>query len=510
MKPRQKTEFGDFQTPDALAAQVVRIVHAMGVNPASIVEPTCGAGSFVEAAIKQFPLAEAVFALELNPRYFHEADRRIRALQVKAKLDLRRADFFKFDWPAALAGMPEPILVIGNPPWVTASELGAMQSENLPGKTNFQKRRGLDAVTGKSNFDIAEWMFIRLLESLKGRRATLAMLLKTAVARKVLFHAWKTDLSVANARILTIDAGKHFGVAADACLLVCDLRPGASVKDCTVFDLEHPGDVQRVITYHDGLLLADKSAFKQFRHLQQEPAKKPAYRWRSGIKHDCAPVMELHRVGQGLWNGLGEAVSIEPDFLYPMLKGSDLARDGLTPPSRFMIVTQQEPGQDTGQIARIAPQTWEYLSNHAGMLDARASSIYRKRPKFSVFGVGPYTFAPWKVAICAMYKRFSFKEVGSYEHKPIVLDDTCYHFPCQTQAEAELLGGILNHDVTREFFGAFVFWDAKRPITVDILARLDVTALAAELRVRDRLFSLRPDLADKATRARVVQTSLHF
>jgi hypothetical protein len=385
-----------------------------------------------------------------------------------------------------------------------------MQSENLPGKTNFQKRRGLDAVTGKSNFDIAEWMLIRLLESLKGRRATLAMLLKTAVARKVLLHAWKTDLSVANARILTIDAGKHFGAAADACLLVCDLRPGASVKDCAVSDAEHPGDVQRVITYHDGMLLADKSAFEQFGHLQQEPAKKPAYRWRSGIKHDCAPVMELHRVGQGLWNGLGEAVNIEPDFVYPMFKGSDLARDGLTPPSRFMIVTQQEPGQDTGQIGRIAPQTWEYLSKHAGMLDGRASSIYRKRPRFSVFGVGPYTFAPWKVAICAMYKRFSFKVVGSYEHKPIVLDDTCYHLPCQTQPEAELLGGILSHDVAKEFFGAFVFWDAKRPITVDILARLDVIALAAELGVRDKLFSLRPDLANKATRARVVQASLHF
>ena len=45
-------------------------------------------------------------------------------------------------------------------------------------------------MTGKSNFDISEWMLIRLLEALQGRRATIAMLCKTATARKVLRHAW--------------------------------------------------------------------------------------------------------------------------------------------------------------------------------------------------------------------------------------------------------------------------------------------------------------------------------
>jgi len=41
-----------------------------------------------------------------------------------------------------------------------------MRSENLPKKSNFQGLRGLDARTGKSNFDIAEWMLIRLIEAL--------------------------------------------------------------------------------------------------------------------------------------------------------------------------------------------------------------------------------------------------------------------------------------------------------------------------------------------------------
>ena len=39
----------------------------------------------------------------------------------------------------------------------------ALASPNLPSKSNFQNRKGLDAVTGKANFDISEWMLIQLM-----------------------------------------------------------------------------------------------------------------------------------------------------------------------------------------------------------------------------------------------------------------------------------------------------------------------------------------------------------
>ena len=45
-------------------------------------------------------------------------------------------------------------------------------------------------------------------------------------------------------------------------------------------------------------------------------------------------------------------------------------------------------------------------------------------------------------------------------------------------AEAELLAGLLNSEPAAEFLSAFVFWDSKRPITVDVLRRLDVRRLA--------------------------------
>ena len=63
---------------------------------------------------------------------------------------------------------------------------------------------------------------------------------------------------------------------------------------------------------------------------------------------------------------------------------------------------------------------WGYLLAHADLLDARSSSIYRKRPRFSVFGVGPYTFAPWKVGISGFYKTLDFRAIGPVDQANIV------------------------------------------------------------------------------------------
>jgi len=145
-----------------------------------------------------------------------------------------------------------------------------------------------------------------------------------------------------------------------------------------------------------------------------------------------------------------------------------------------MLVTQRSMGEDTHQIAAQAPLTWNYLESHADALDARSSSIYRKRPRFSIFGVGDYSFAPWKLCISGFHKTLNFVSVGPAAGKPVVVDDGCYFLPCGSEEEAGQLAELLNAKEARGFFEAFVFWDAKRPITAGLLAQLDLDALAAE------------------------------
>ena len=130
-------------------------------------------------------------AFDINAAHVESAR---RVLPEHVTLDV--TDFFTTDWRSYLALLPEPILIVGNPPWVTNSELSVLGSANLPKKTNFQNHLGMEAITGKSNFDISEWMLMKLVDALTGRRGAVAMLCKTVVARKVLQHAWKHSISI--------------------------------------------------------------------------------------------------------------------------------------------------------------------------------------------------------------------------------------------------------------------------------------------------------------------------
>ena len=61
-----------------------------------------------------------------------------------------------------------------------------------------------------------------------------------------------------------------------------------------------------------------------------------------------------------------------------------------------------------------------------------------------------------------------------------MLDDTCYFLPCHTENDAKALAQLLNSQAAKGFFRSFIFWDAKRPITAQLLASLDLEMLAEE------------------------------
>src|SRR5665213_422614 len=184
------TEYGDFQTPIELALRICRLLAANGHAPKFVLEPTCGVGGFVEASSVMWPGAK-LLGVEINPEYVAEAARRL-----SGKAMILQGDFFTFDWNELLERQLQPMLVVGNLPWVTNAKVGSMGGSNLPEKSNFKNHKGFDALTGKSNFDISEWMLIQMLSWFAGREITIALLCKTAVARKALIHAWKKSILI--------------------------------------------------------------------------------------------------------------------------------------------------------------------------------------------------------------------------------------------------------------------------------------------------------------------------
>ena len=468
-------DLGDFQTPTALVAAVLDALAPIGSRWPRVLEPTCGRGGFLAGLIEQADPPREIRGFEIQPAHFHAA-REVANASTSVQVEVRQANLFDLDLRRDLTWeRGGPLLVVGNPPWITNTELGGLGSTNLPTKSNFKRLRGIDARTGASNFDIAEAVWLKLIRELADEGPTIALLCKTSAARAVLKFAASEGLPVVDASIHKIDARIWFGAAVDACLCRVTLGPGARFDRIRVFRDLRATEPEAEIGHPRGGPVADLDAYGP---LSFADGVCPMT-WRQGLKHDAAAVMELEpgAGGNPPCNKLGETVAVEPDFVYPLLKCTDLFHHRTAKPRRSVIVTQRRLGEDTHRLKHEAPRLWGYLRGHAERFERRKSSIYQGRPPFSLFGVGPYAFAPYKVAVSGLHKTPRFRAIGPVAGRPVMLDDTCYFLPCSSPEQAALVAALWNDPTTLALIRALTFVDSKRPITKTLLRRIDLGAL---------------------------------
>lgn len=463
-------EFGDFQTPLGLATQCLKV---LGVPAnARIFEPTCGTGSFLEAASRIAPASEC-FGVEINNEY---------ATQAAQWGTVATSNVFRIELPDAVSWASDgPLFVVGNPPWVTSAELKRMDSENIPAKENFKNVKGLDALLGSSNFDVCEYIILKALREFSREPFTLGMLCKTQVARNVIDYAASIALPISGAALYRIDAMRWFDAGVDACWFTVLVNPDGEV-DYTVAvhdDIFKPdGAPLGRFGIVDALLVSDVDKYEAVR----EADGKSPYVWRSGLKHDASSVFELVASPKPTTKA-GQELDLEAQYVMPFLKSTDIFRGRHRDLTKWVIVPQMEFGAETSHLRVTAPRLWQYLESNAEILDGRKSSIYRNRPRFSVFGHGEYTFARYKVAISGLHKKPIFRLVAPLNDQPVVLDDTCYLLPFEDSTEAVLVTAILNSRECIALIESLVFWDSKRPITKKLLSRLDLNRLPVDVEV---------------------------
>lgn len=459
-------EFGDFQTPAQLAEMCLR---TLGVPAdARLLEPTCGRGAFLRAAARAAPESDRL-GVEIQPDHAEAA---------KAHGRVRVGNLFQMRLSEDITWKSEgPLFIIGNPPWVTSSELTRMDSANLPAKGNFKGARGVDAILGSSNFDVGEYIILKLLQEFRREPFTLGMLCKTQVARNVVEHAASAGFPIAGSTIHRIDAMRWFNAAVDACWFTVRSDP-KQIRDYTAaihegFDVA--GTTPTRFGVVGGRLVSDVSRYELLRSADGVCP----FNWRSGLKHDAAAVFELTAAPEPTTRD-GVVLDVESGYLLPLLKGTDVFRGRHTTLTRWVIVPQRSLGDETRHLKRTAPKLWAYLDAHGDLLDNRKSSIYRNRPRFSVFGHGDYTYAPYKVAVSGLHKQPVFRLVAPIAGRPVVLDDTCYFLPFENGMEAAVTWALLDSQPCRDLIESLVFWDSKRPLGKKLLARLDLNRLPAD------------------------------
>lgn len=473
-----RTEYGDFQTNNKLSDNVCKFLKKQNVSPEIIIEPTCGKGNFIISCLNTFNNVKFIYGVEIYKPYVWETKFAIfnhflnnRSDNIP-EINIIHHNVFDYSFnEISTKHRNKKILIIGNPPWVTNSKLSLLGSGNLPTKSNFKNHNGFDAITGKGNFDIGEYISLQLLSIFSNHNGKFAFLVKNSVVKNILIEQNRKQYKISNIKQFDIDAKKEFNVSVNACLLYCSFGTDThfSIKEYDFYSNKY----LREYGWVNNKFVADVEFYKKTEQIEG----KFSFEWRQGVKHDSSKIMELEIVNGHFINNKKETVEIENDLVYGLLKSSDLKGNVINKPRKYTIITQKKIGQETKYIKEKYQKTYNYLFNNIEHFNKRKSSIYKGKPLFSIFGIGNYSFKLYKVAISGMYKTTKFSLVTPYNDKPIMLDDTCYFIGFDTLIEAKITQFLLNKDIAQHFIHSIAFADAKRMITKDLLMRINLTEI---------------------------------
>ncbi|MFY9619660.1 MAG: N-6 DNA methylase [Pyrinomonadaceae bacterium] len=157
-------------------------------------------------------------------------------------------------------------------------------------------------------------------------------------------------------------------------------------------------------------------------------------------------VENLHNVGRIEVSHVRTA--IEPDLVYPLLRGRDVLRWRGEPSAHIILPnrTDKLAGIAESEMKLQYPKTFAYLKSFEPQLKKRSGFRQYFKPTapfYSIYNVGPYTLAPYKVVWREQSKEFQAANLGSVGGKPIVPDHKLMEVACYAEDEADYLTGLL-------------------------------------------------------------------
>jgi SAM-dependent methyltransferase len=147
------------------------------------------------------------------------------------------------------------------------------------------------------------------------------------------------------------------------------------------------------------------------------------------------------------------SMTVEPDLLYPLLRGRDVKR-WCAQPSAWIIVPQ-DPNRPSRAYPEASlqvdyPKTYAYLKRFEKELRNRSGykQILSRREKefYGLMDIDDYTFAPWKV-VWTRIGRIQAAVVSSSAGKVVIPQETITLVPCDSPEEAHYICAIVNSAV---------------------------------------------------------------
>jgi hypothetical protein len=506
---RLRHGLGEYYTPDWLAEHVLDQVGYHGQPGARLLDPACGSGTFLVAAIrrlrknlgKESPLLQTILknvvGLDLHP---------LAAITSRANYLLAVADLLPLaaapDIPVyvcdSILDGPGPAAlgngfdyVVGNPPWIAW--------DNLP-KDYRLATRPLWQHYGLFSLGAREARH-------GGGKKDLAMLMLYVAADRYLRPGGRLGMVVTQTVFQTRGAGdgfRRFRLGPDGpwlgVLRVDDLvamRPfGDAANWSSTLVLEKGRPTQYPVpyvkwsstgqqqVYRASPIAADRPSSPWLvvpesqrpgelarlvgrsdysAHLGANSGGANAVYWLEVLGHAAGGVRVRNLAANGKTAVETLETVIEPQLLYPLVRWADVDRYRAGPSAHLLLPQDAatRAGVDPAWLERELPRTYAYLQRFAPLLVRRAA--YRRyqaeKPFYSMYNVGPYTLAPIKVIWRRMDRRIRAAVVEPVNDpwlgpRPVVPQETCVLVACNSTDEAHYLCAVLNSSIVGSLVAA--------------------------------------------------------
>ena len=384
--------------------------------------------------------------------------------------------------------------VAGNPPWVNWESLPAeYRQETAPLwlTHNLFAHKGFDAILGKAKDDISTLLTYVALDNYLKDEGRLGFVITQSV--------FKTAGGGQGFRRFQLGNGTPVGVVAVDDMV--DLQPfeGASNRTAVVI-LQRGRATRYPVPYYLwrktalGKRISEDASLEEVlsmcstRQFVAQPIERKdptsswisgrsrslaavakilgpsAYKGRKGITASVNGVFWLQKIasrpdGLVVFSNLTERAkrdveniqsAIEPDLVYPLLRGQDVKRWSAAPSVHILVPHLPTAGLKAipeSQMAVEWPKAYSYLRRFESLL--RQSGIYRRYfkpgdPFYSVFNVGEYTFSPYKVVFREIADEMICAVVTPLGERPVVPDHKLVLCPCMAEGEAHFICAMLN------------------------------------------------------------------
>ncbi len=507
--PTFRKSLGAFYTPPWLVE--LALETAGWPNETRLVDPTCGAGAF---------LAGAALALRSDPSHLTENASRISGADIDPLAVLAArvaclcavADLLEpgqpFEPNIRVADLfdPSPFspheIVVGNPPWIRFSELAPDTRTRVAKAAHHYELVPPSSFHGGSELDLSAVCAYRMFDDhlQNGGRAALVMpssLLRSASAAPFRRFVLPDGTSLRLDHVTDFGALRVFpGATNRSSLLVWTKGPPQqpTIPARTIENTRPPDQDASLAQALE--LLRPRTCVARFVGKSRSLACFPDdvascldgacshVRGRKGVTTDLNGAYFVRILGPGSHPGLlrvandvtsrGKSVpthtfDVEEALLFPLLKGSKQIHPfRVNPPSTAVLLPNRTVTRipDEWAFADVFPAAHAHFAwiekETGGALSAR--STYRRMlaraPFFSVYNVGDYTFAPYKVVWAEIARTLvagiatSSPIAKGTPPKVIVPDHKVYFAPFDHLEPALFLCALLSSSTVRAYVDA--------------------------------------------------------